>query len=127
MHGRLLVWVFFASLLMPVIGIGLCWGAWRRRTYVDARRRRIAQAGLGFASFAVLFAATLPLLAMMPMHLRGGVGDAVAGVGMVAGVAAPPIAAVLLGFGYGLERWLGIVCVLLALAADLTMLVGTAS
>ena len=127
MHGRLLMWVFFASLLAPVIGIAFCWGSWRGRSYADARRRRIVQAGLAVASFAVLFAVTLPLLAMMPVHLRQGVGDAVAGVGMVVGVAAPPIAAVLLGFGYGLERWLGIVCVLLALAADLAMLVGTAS
>ena len=124
MHGQLMVWVFFASLLVPVIGIAFCWGAWRGRPYGDARRRRIVQAGLVAASFSVLFAAMLPLVAMMPVHLREGVGNAVAGVGMVAGVAAPPLAAVLLGFGHGMERWLGIACVLLALAADLAMLVG---
>ncbi len=126
MHGRLLLWGFFASLLVPVIGIAFCWGAWGRRSYADPRRRRVAQAGLVLGSFAVLFAAMLPPTAMMSFPMGERVRYTVAGVAMVAGVAAPPIAAVLLGFGYGLERWLGIVCVLLALAADLAMLVGAA-
>lgn len=126
MHNRLLLWGFFASLLVPVIGIAFCWGTWQRRAYADPRRRRVAQAGLVVGSLAVLFAATLPPLAMMPFHMRESVGDAVAGTAIVVGVGAPPVAAVLLGFGYGLERWLGIVCVLLALAADLAMLVGSA-
>lgn len=123
MHERV-VWVFFASLLGPVVGIAFCWGAWHRRSYRDARRRRVAQAGLVVGSFAVLFAAMLPPVATLPFHMQGGAGETLAGVGMAAGVAAPPIAAVLLGFGYGLERWLGIACVLLALAADLAMLLG---
>ena len=124
MHARLLVWGFFASLLVPVLGLVLCWRAWQRRTYPDARRRRVAEAGLAVGTFAVLFAGMLPLLAMLPLHMRESAGDAVAGIGMATGVAAPPIAVVLLGFGYGLERWLGITCVLLALAADMVMLVG---
>ena len=123
MHDRF-VWVFFASLLAPIVGIAFCWGAWQRRTYLDARRRRVAQAGLAVGSFAVLFAAMLPPMAMLPFHMQGGARETLAGVGMVTGVAAAPIAAVLLGFGHGLERWLGIVCVLLALAADISMLVG---
>ena len=127
MHARLLLWGFFASLLIPVIGLVFCWGAWQRRPYADARRRRIVQAGLVLGSFAVLFAASLPLIATLSLPMGEGLSNAIAGAGMVAGVAAPPIAAVLLFFGYGLERWLGILCVLLALAADLAMLVGTAN
>lgn len=126
MHERV-VWLFFASLLGPVIGIAFCWGTWSRRTYRDARRRRIVQAGLAIGSFAVLFAAMLPPMAMLPFHMGGGARETLAGAAMVAGVGAPPIAAVLLGFGYGMERWLGIACVLLALAADLAMLVGAAA
>lgn len=124
MSGQRLVWMFFASLLGPVIGMASCWSTWVRRRYRDLRRRRIVQVGLALGSVAVLFAAVLPLAAMLPLHMRGRTGETMTELGMMAGVAAPPVAAVLLGFGYGMERWLGIACVVLALLADLAMLVG---
>ena len=126
MHARLFVWGSVVALLVPVIGMALCWGAWHRRPYADRHRRRAAQAGLILGTFAVLFAAMLPPFAMLPFHMQENLGDLLAGIGILTGVAAPLIAAVLLGFGYGLERWLGIACVLLALAADLAMLLGAA-
>ena len=125
MRGQWLVWIFFASLLVPMVGLAFCWRAWLGHRYADPRRRRIVQAGLVLGSFAVLFAAALPVAAVLPMHLSGGAGEVLAGGAMVLGVAAPPLAAVLLAFGFGRERWLGIACVLLALAADLAMILGT--
>ena len=125
MHGQQLVWVFFASLLIPVVGLAFCWRAWLAHSYPDRRRRRIVQAGLVVGSVAVLFAAALPLAAMLPVHIQGSLGEALTGGAMVMGVSAPPLAAVRLAFGFGRERWLGIVCVLLALAADLAMILGT--
>lgn len=127
MHDQLIVWAFFALLLIPVGGIAVCWASWRRRAYADQRRKRVAQTGLAVGSFAVLFAAALPIVATLPLHMHGGLGEAGAGVGVSAGVAACPLAVVLLAFGFGLERWLGVASVALALAADLAMLVGAAS
>lgn len=127
MHDQLIVWAFFALLLIPVGGIAVCWVSWRRRIYVDQRRRRVAQTGLAVGSFAVLFAAALPILATLPLHMHGGLSEAVAGAGISAGVAACPLAMLLLAFGFGLERWLGTACVALAFAANAAMLVGAAS
>ena len=124
MHDRVLVWAFFASLLVPVIGMAFCWRAWRARRYPEQKRRRVAEVGLAVGSLAVVFAAALPVVAVLPLHAGGGASELLAGVGMAAGVAACPLAVALLAFGFGLERWLGIVCVLLALAGDMAMLVG---
>lgn len=125
MQGQILVWGFFAALLVPVIGMAFCWRAWLGRQYPEAKRRRVVQTGLAVGSFAVVFAAALPAVAMLPVHMQGGLSEAIAGLGMVSGVSACPLAVVLLAFGYGRERWLGIVCVLLALAGDLAMILGT--
>ncbi len=124
MHGQTLVGAFFAALLVPVIGMAFCWRAWRKRAYPERKRQRVAHAGLAVGSVAVVFAAALPAFAMLPVHLQSGASEMLAGIGMVAGVAACPLAAVLLGFGFGLERWLGMACVLLALSGDMAMLLG---
>ncbi len=124
MHERLIVGVSSVVLLLPVAGLAMCWRSFLRRPYASRRRRISAASGLAVGSFAVVFAALLPLLAMLPVH-GGEIAVALAGAGMAAAMTACPLAIALLAFGLGRERWLGIGCVLLALLADLLMLVGT--
>jgi len=77
--------------------------------------------GLAIASFAAVFTALIPVLATIPIHVNQSVLGFALSALFLSGLGACPIAAILLAFGRGTERILGIATMLFSFGIDMVL------
>jgi hypothetical protein len=118
---RLNLAVFFVLLAIPCILFVFCWIAWKRRVYLSQKRRKFARLGLIFGSYAALSVLILPISMAVLIHGQEGIRQMAMSGWFISALASCPVAMVLLGFGMGMERWLGICSAAICFVVDICL------